>query len=266
MAAHHIKHALSCPAAGNGELIRCTCDAPGAKAARTGVTCINCGTRGDVGKAIEVEYAGRVVCIDGVACEGRRRARADAAARRVDAFDAAARARMAERDREIRADRLARDVVAGERIIAGATMSGAQPNRITVTGPSTDHEREGRAISLGDQLARLLGRPLHVEFGLTMAVVRQRCAACREDIRASVSRGDHETAEAADLAAFAAIGTAARKAYLQHRCAPVDTALLGFTYAEIEALHVELERDSLAMAERADAIAKLLDAQSRSAT
>lgn len=117
-----------------------------------------------------------------------------------------------------------------------------------------------RLLRLAGEHARLLGRRLTYEHvdnrqfpGLV--VIRQRCAVCCSDIEKNTSVDVNDGLLGVQLHATA------RKAYLMHRCPPVSASLLGFTYEELEELHVSLDRDLQAIAERVLEIEKLKKAR-----
>lgn len=113
-----------------------------------------------------------------------------------------------------------------------------------------DHRRYLECVRLADVVSKLVGRPVWFDYDSGRITARQNCAACRGDITTAFAWPG-----AAKL--FSALGAAARKPYLLHRCPPVETALVGFTYEELAQLKVELERDGTKMIERAAEIERL---------
>jgi len=88
--------------------------------------------------------------------------------------------------------------------------------------------------------------------------IRQTCSTCREEHRTKI--GD----VGGELAMITAVGLAARKARIAHRCPMLSTYLPPMTQAELEQLANELERDGTEMVVRSMEVlrlAKLTDEQ-----
>lgn len=135
-------------------------------------------------------------------------------------------------------ERLVAPEVAAPPIVTRST------NRITMSKP-TDSFGHVQADHLSSALTSLLRRSVAVRPNNTNTYqVRQRCPACHADVDKTV------VGEADYVATFAAVGAAARKAYLMHACPPVETSLHGLTWDELEELHATLERDVNRIGER----------------
>ena len=123
-----------------------------------------------------------------------------------------------------------------------------------------EHWHVERALASAEMaVSRMLGRHVSVDRtddadGLTSIRIVQRCAACRADIEKLIASVATE-----QLALTAAVGIAARHAYVKHRCALLDndTGLAGMSAVELESLAQDLERDGTAMIERSIAITKI---------
>lgn len=105
-----------------------------------------------------------------------------------------------------------------------------------------------RTLQLACEHTRLLGRYVTYrgveeprrsgpadDTGPTTLDIQQRCRACGSDVIKRVHLNISAPLGGIELCA------AARKAYLLHRCPPADSALLGFTYEEINELHESLD-------------------------
>lgn len=117
-------------------------------------------------------------------------------------------------------------------------------------------------VQLSIEHRRQFGRGLEYalttrDVGNTDVVVlsTQRCAACCEIVTKTVHVRTSEDFWQLKL------GAESRKAYLLHRCPPVESALLGFSWDELEELHAGLERDMNQIAERLADIEKLRKAR-----
>lgn len=231
MAAHHVKHAMSCPAKGNQRLADCTCGAPGAERAQKEAPTVKIAMNpGDL--VNQIEDLGKTTPVP------------------------RGRPRVPEQRNYLtpQQQRQLRDVWMG---IVGAVPDPAAP----IGGTETDQQRLDR---IGDQVSSMAGGRLislsratgHAgEAEKQPILVSQTCPACRE-----LYRGTAVPEQDNDFATAAAVGIAARRARLVHRCAPI--AAQRFTLdllspQELERLRDELERDGTAMVERSQEIYRI---------
>jgi len=97
--------------------------------------------------------------------------------------------------------------------------------------------------------------------GYSSLVIVQRCRVCRAEIETSIANdarfGEPIALEVGRM--LGAVGGAARKAYVRHRCPPVaaDPGLFGMSADELFELHQELERDGTELVKRSSEIQRL---------
>lgn len=231
MSAHHAKHAITCPAYGNGELVRCTCGAPGsAKAKERSLAMTPAETVAEINK-LSAPTANR----NAMVASTNARIAAGVAAPPINVLGVAFSPPDNDDD----------EIDLGEIDVDRFDDSEWREHRSA--------ERELRRI--GDEVGRLLQRTVDVtrrgrgpDATLTIA---QRCAACRTDIEDKVS-GEGDT-----LALVAAVGVKARVSYARHKCAPVEQSLHSFTWDELRELEQSLEAESLRIAQRVVDIQRL---------
>lgn len=110
-------------------------------------------------------------------------------------------------------------------------------------------------------MRRLVAIDSSTDQGYVSLVITQRCAACREAIAATIPNTARfgQPIEAETMRVFGEAGSAARRAYVKHRCEPVDSdrQLTGMSVAELEEMAQELERDGTAMIKRSMEIERL---------
>lgn len=115
------------------------------------------------------------------------------------------------------------------------------------------------------QVSRAMRRPVAVgpvpDRGYASLAIVQRCAACREVLETTIPNAARfgQPLEGETVRVFGEAGSAARRAYVKHRCEPVEVErqLTGMTATELEQLAQELERDGTEMVNRSIAITKL---------
>jgi hypothetical protein len=285
MAAHTPEHAMACPAKGNGRLIDCTCDAPGAAKAQ--------GKGRDTylspGELVnEVENLGaeppspaahRRAMFDAFAASGPETVRP--ACRRCSECEGEEHhwleASFDDFDDEIDDDVIddlpeyeCKHCPARCRAIDdddGLSLPSGQVLYINVIDSiDPQHTDMLRLHKLSQTVSSMSGRLVSLARGrgtthseifepdpknLPIAI-RQVCPACREQHEVHIGEPDSE------LATVAAVGLAARKARIGHRCPPVEALQTDqLTPAELEALEAELERDGTKMIARSIEIGKL---------
>jgi hypothetical protein len=207
-------------------------------------------------------------------CLERLRAAADRIeneGRRSDAERSARAAELAEADRRRRDWREPTEVVppsvtigrAGEPLNAGDVVAIDYRGDLVRAGqPALRHIANAEAT-----LRQLLGRPLRLVQQQSYRVdIDQRCGACGEAIGAYAILPPNKARElsAADFAValLQAIGSAARKSYMLHRCKPITPRdLADYTDEELEQHFVDLERDADAMLRRASEVASIRKAR-----
>jgi len=269
MSAHHLKHALSCPANGNGRLADCECDAPGAAKARERANKQKTGSPTAItpaelldaveklgldeedrprrapapGNYLTSPYEGD----DGqhpscAACEGKDH--------HWSPFDPDVR--YLEGDGDFYCHHCEATCPA----LAGVMLDGQPvPNEGDVRLPNDDTamslvDRRLRKISalIGEMTGYRVSLQVEVDsmaavFDLASAavIVHQICRGCRDAVQGRMSGGGTR------LELLANAGIAARKARLLHKCQPPKANYDLLSADELEALGQDLDREGSLM-------------------
>ena len=84
--------------------------------------------------------------------------------------------------------------------------------------------------------------------------MHQRCSACSDEISSNNVRGDRTY-----FATLAVIAIAVRKAWVTHRCRPVEASLQALSPAHLDELHQNIDLEIDRLAKRQVEIKALLD-------
>lgn len=270
MSAHHVKHALSCPAYGNGRLVECECDAPGAAKARERANRPSVNPPGAAIVMTPSELLDEVQRL-GVEVESKRRGIAPGNYLTAPFGEDDPHVHCAEcQDKEHHWRRYDPDYTgrvytrggdfecihcpAECPALEGVAVEGSEVPDEQSIDPGFDLPSRvaRRLIDLSDLIDGMTGYRISmsieavspsemVDPAAAVISVYQVCRGCREKIRSGIS------GTGTKLELLSAAGTAARKARLTHKCPPPETQYAMLSADELEVLQQDLDREGTKM-------------------